>query len=114
MLFVSSYGQSSVLHAGNWYKVAVEERGVYRITYDDFRKMGFDAQIDPRKIQVFGNVGGMLPQSNNASRPADLTENAIVVSGEDDGSFDRGDYILFFGEGPDRIKYNVQREIFDY
>ncbi|HET6540022.1 MAG TPA: type IX secretion system sortase PorU, partial [Chryseolinea sp.] len=83
-------------------------------TYDDFKKMGFDTRIDPRRIQVFGNAGGMLPQTISVSRPVDLTQNAIFVSGESDGSFDKGDYILFFAEGPDRIQYHVQREIFAY
>ncbi|HET6544160.1 MAG TPA: hypothetical protein VFG46_26920, partial [Chryseolinea sp.] len=108
------FGQSSALQSGSWYKVAVEKRGVYKITYDDFKKMGFDTGIDPRRIQVFGNTGGMLPQTVSVSRPVDLTQNAIFVSGESDGSFDKGDYILFFAEGPDRIQYQVQREIFAY
>lgn len=92
---VPVYGQSTVLQTGNWYKVAVEKRGVYKISFDDFKKMGFSSGIDPRKIKVFGNAGGMLPQASNISRPLDLTENAIYVAGEADGSFDRGDYILF-------------------
>jgi hypothetical protein len=106
--------QSSVLRSGSWYKVAVEKRGIYKITYDDFKKMGFDTRIDPHRIQIFGNAGGMLPQAISVSRPVDLTQNAIFVAGEADGSFDKGDYILFFAEGPDRIQYQVQREIFAY
>ena len=39
-----AFGQSSVLQSGSWYKVAVEKRGIYKITYDDFKKMGFDSQ----------------------------------------------------------------------
>ncbi|HYI79040.1 MAG TPA: C25 family cysteine peptidase, partial [Chryseolinea sp.] len=108
------FGQSSVLRSGSWYKVAVEKHGVYKITYDDFRKMGFDTNVDPRRIQVFGNGGGMLPQAISVSRPLDLTQNAIFVSGESDGTFDKGDFILFYAEGPDRVNYNVQREIFAY
>ncbi len=76
--------------------------------------MGFDATSDPRKIKVFGNVGGMLPQANETSRPIDLVENAIYISGENDGSFDKGDYILFYAEGADRVVYDVRREIFAY
>ncbi len=109
-----SYAQSSVLASGIWHAVAVESRGVYKVTFDDFRKMGFGGSIDPNKIKVFGNVGGMLPQSISVVRPLDLTENAIFVSSGDDGSFDRGDYILFFAEGPDRVEYDVQRQIFAY
>jgi len=108
------FGQSSVLQSGSWYKVAVEKHGVYKITYDDFRKMGFDTNVDPRRIQVFGNGGGMLPQAISVSRPLDLTQNAIFVSGESDGTFDKGDFILFYAEGPDRVNYSVQREIFAY
>ncbi len=76
--------------------------------------MGFDGTSDPRKIKVFGNIGGMLPQANETSRPIDVVENAIYVFGENDGTFDKGDYILFFAEGADRVVYDVQREIFAY
>jgi hypothetical protein len=118
LLFVFSIkakGQSSVLSSGKWYKVAVEKNGVYRISYNDFKKMGFDAgSIDPRKIKIFGNEGGMLPQANAAWRPTDLTENAIYVYGEEDGIFNSGDYILWYAEGPDLVQYDVQRSIFRY
>ena len=96
--------QSSVLQSGPWYKVAVEKRGIYKINYDQFKKMGFDPGSDPRKIRIYGNAGGMLPQRNSEARPDDLSENSIFVSGEDDGVFDKDDYILFFAEGPDNVQ----------
>lgn len=103
----------SVLQSGQWYKVGVEKRGIYKITYDLFKKMGFDPSVtDPRKIRVFGYGGGMLSQPISSSRPEDLTENSIFVSGEDDGSFDRADYILFFAEGPEDIRFDLPRSIF--
>jgi hypothetical protein len=112
---IKAKGQSSVLSAGQWYKMAVEKNGVYKISYNDFKKMGFDAgSIDPRKIKVFGNEGGMLPQANTTARPADLTENAIYIQGEQDGIFNAGDYILWYAEGPDLVQYDVQRNIFRY
>nr|WP_236676095.1 type IX secretion system sortase PorU [Chryseolinea lacunae] len=105
----------SPLAENSWFKVSVEKRGVYKISYDDFRKMGFDpAAIDPRKIAVFGNGGGMLPQDNDTPRPASLQETSIIVEGESDGSFDKDDYILFYAEGPDGVRYDVQRHIFAY
>ena len=77
--------------------------------------MGFDAgSIDPRKIKIFGNEGGMLPQANATPRPDGLTENAIYVYGEEDGVFNSGDYILWYAEGPDLVQYDVQRSIFRY
>jgi hypothetical protein len=107
-------GQSSVLQSGPWYKVAVETRGVYKITYDQFRKMSFDPTSDPRKIKIYGYGGGMLPQRNSDARPAGLEENSIFVSGEDDGVFDKDDYILFFAEGPYNVRYDIKRKIFSY
>ena len=106
--------QSSVLQSGHWYKVAVEKRGVYKITYDQLRSMGFDLTLDPRKIRIYGQGGGMLPQRNSEPRPVDLIENSIFVSGETDGVFDKSDYILFFAEGPDKVRYDNTRKIFEY
>jgi hypothetical protein len=119
LLFISIgtgvFAQQSVLSSGNWYKVSVEEDGVYKITYSLLQKMGIDpSKIDPRKLRVYGNPGGMLPQPNNTARISDLVENAIHVQGEADGKFDKSDYILFFGSGPDKIEYNVNRNIHLY
>lgn len=106
--------QSSVLQTGKWFKLGVEKEGVYKITYDQLKKMGFDPSLDPKKLQIHGYSGGMLPQSNSTIRPVDLIENAIFVSGEADGVFGKDDYILFFAEGPDRIEYDLTRRIFDH
>ncbi len=107
--------QSSVLKSGNWYKLGVETRGVYKITFDQFKQMGFNpGSTDPVKIRIYGNEGGMLPQANNAARPIDLREIAILIPGDTDGSFDKDDYILFFAEGPDKVRYDVGKNIFSY
>ncbi len=107
--------QSSVLSSGDWYKVSVEKDGVYKISFDLLKKMGINpTSIDPRKIRIFGREGGMLPQANNVARPGDLLECAITVIGEDDGRFDKGDYILFYAEGPDDFEYDMNRGIFRY
>lgn len=112
---LSVEAQSSVLSSGDWFKVAVERNGVYRISYDLLRKMGVDPRtINPQQIRMFGVKGGMLPQPNDIPRPTDLPEIAIEVNGEGDGRFDRDDYILFYAEGPDDFRYDVQRNIFFY
>ncbi|MGC1242571.1 MAG: type IX secretion system sortase PorU [Chryseosolibacter sp.] len=113
--WLTLHGQSSVLAAGEWYKLAVAKNGVYRISYDLLAKMGVDPRkINPQHLRLFGREGGMLPQANAVARPADLIEMAIEVSGESDGRFDREDYILFYAEGPDNFEYDVTRDIFLY
>ncbi|MEE4255511.1 MAG: type IX secretion system sortase PorU [Bacteroidales bacterium] len=96
-----TFKQNSVLASGNWYKVAVQFTGVHKVSYDELSAMGIDVDgIDPRNLRVYGNGGGMLPENTSAPRPDDLIENAVFVSGEADGSFDQGDYLLFYAESP--------------
>lgn len=93
--------QRSVLADHEWYKIGVTADGVYGLDYVTLRSCGIDpTQINPSKIRLFGNVQGVLPESNAAERYDDLTETAIVVTGAADGSFDEGDLILFYGQGP--------------
>jgi hypothetical protein len=104
-----------VLRSGSWYKLAVEKEGVFRINHDLLKKMGVNpGSIDPKKIRIYGNPGGMLPQANSASRPDDLQELSIFVSGEADGKFDKKDFIVFYASGPDRATLNPEKEIFHY
>lgn len=105
----------SVLAQGQWFQVAVEKDGIYQLTFQDFEEMGFDASnINPNNIQVFGNIEGVLPEANNIIVPLSLTENPIYVQGAADNSFDEGDYILFYGKGPDEWQYERLLERFRY
>ena len=114
-LWAPAHSQPSVLHTGDWYKIAVEAPGVYRISSDLLRKMGIEpSKINPQHIKIFGREGGMLPQDNSIARPSGLTECAIFVSGEADGRFDKNDHILFYAEGPDDDAYIPSRAVFRY
>jgi hypothetical protein len=106
--------QNSVLRNGSWFKVRIDKSGLYKITYDELQQMGFDVSVNPHQIAVFGNGGGVLPEVNTDFRHKDLVENPIVVVGENDGSFDANDYILFYGQGPVTWKYNMLTGTFDY
>ncbi|MBU2649962.1 MAG: type IX secretion system sortase PorU [Bacteroidetes bacterium] len=110
-----SYRSSSVLSSGNWYKIAVNKTGIHQLTYNDLASMGIPVDnIDPANLRVYGNGGGMLPENLNAFRYDDLMENAIFVSGENDGVFNTGDYILFFGESPNQWYFNGSEERFHH
>jgi hypothetical protein len=96
-----NFSPGSKLASGKWFKVAVSGDGMHRITYEQLQEMGMDVNsINPRHLTVFGNGGGMLPQPNNAFRHDDLVQNPIIVVGEEDGSFDPGDHIVFYAKGP--------------
>lgn len=91
---------NSVLSSGRWFRFEINEEGFYRITRSQLSAYGIDPNsVDPRTIKIYNNGGKVLPESNSASRPFDLVENAILVVGEEDGKFNEGDYILFYGRG---------------
>lgn len=107
--------KESVLKDGDIYKFAVKETGVYRLDYSFLKnelKISNLDQIDPRTIKIYGNGGGMLPEANRIERPDDLTENNVLISGEEDGRFDASDFILFYAVGPDKGKYDPLSKTF--
>jgi hypothetical protein len=111
----NDFASQSVLSSGNWYKFAVSETGIYKITYNDLVNAGINpANINPQHIRLFGNGGGMLPEPNAGFRHDDLIENAIMVVGEEDGVFNQGDYIMFYGQSPHEWKYLPNSKIFEY
>ncbi len=75
---------------GNWInynneyiKLAVADDGIYKITYNDFQNYGVDpSSINPLTFKIFFE-GKQIP---------------IYMSGENDGTFNPGDYIEFYGE----------------
>ncbi|MEQ8927008.1 MAG: type IX secretion system sortase PorU [Fulvivirga sp.] len=96
----------SVFSDGNWYKIRINERGVYQLSYQYLRDNGVPVDnIDPRTIKIYGQKGGMLPQSNSEEWPIDPVEIEIQVIGESDGKFDNADYALFYAEDGDSFEY---------
>jgi peptidase C25-like protein/flagellar hook capping protein FlgD len=95
-----TFAKTAFVPQGPWYKIEVTEDGLYKIATTTLTAAGIDiSTIDPRTFQLFNNGGkplniNALSTENNPTEPV---ENSIYVSGETDGSFDAGDYILFYG-----------------
>ncbi len=104
----------SVLESGSWFKIRISKSGIYKITYSDLQKMGFPVDGNSTDIALYGNGGGVLPEVNNAPRPAGLTENPIEVVDGGDGKMNSGDYILFYGQGPIVWNYNTNTGHFSH
>ncbi|MCS7004571.1 MAG: type IX secretion system sortase PorU [Cytophagales bacterium] len=97
----------SVLAEGTFYKVSVQETGMYKITASLLRNLGINLSVvDARRIKVFGGAVGMLPEHNSAPFIDDLIELPTHRVGLEDGKFDETDYILFFGESPHAWQFN--------
>ena len=93
--------KNSVLSSGEWFKFSIDTTGIFKLDRDFIQSLGLDLKgVNPKNIQIYGNGGAMLPFNNSDFREDGLQQNAILISGENDGSFDKDDYILFYGQGP--------------
>lgn len=90
----------SVLKTGNWYKIKLSKSGVFRLDKSFFDTNNIPTNIDPRTLKIYGNGGKMLNDNPGDFRYGSLQENAIEFRGQEDGSFDNEDFILFYAQGP--------------
>lgn len=107
---------TSVLAEGTIVKIPVTQTGVYKLDFNYLKEAGLAIEgADPRNISIYGNGGGMMQELIDVdykNTELDLVENAIFVSGESDGTFNSGDFILFYGEGATLPIYNPNTEKF--
>lgn len=90
----------SPLATGTWYKIAVPATGLYKIDYEFLSaQLGVEG-VDPSYIRVFGSGGKMLPEEVPVENVSGLKENAIWMNDAGDGSFDPGDFFVFYAQGP--------------
>jgi hypothetical protein len=112
---VKEYAANSVLASGEWFRISVQETGVYKVTYEQLTQMGMNLPgASASTVRLYGNGGGMLPEDNSEYRPDDLIENAVAMFDGGDGRFDPGDYFLFYGQSPHAWKYNPAALKFDH
>ncbi len=109
------YVEQSVLSSGSWFKICVDETGVFQLTHSDLAELGVNMNnLQKANIRLFGNGGGMLPEANSAPRTTDLKENAIFVSGAQSGTFGPDDYILFYGQSPNQWSFDPVHKVFNH
>ena len=103
---------ASVLNSGRWWRLTVEEEGVYCVTVRDIPELRGVA-VD--SLGVYGGSGRMLSIYNSETPTADLRPVCIDVRDRNgNGRFDAEDELLFFGEGTDGWVYesSLQRWVF--
>ncbi len=104
-----AFGESPFSFSNFWYKIQVENEGIYKIARSDLKNAGVDVDgINPKTIRIFNGGGKELPLDNSQPRPK-LKELSIKVFGEEDEKFDPGDYILFYGWGVNDWEYDTSK-----
>ena len=91
---------------GHWFKISVTENGIYKIGHQDLVNAGLSNQsYATTKIYLYSNATGGREIDNTpgiAVNP-NLVENARLIEGGDNGYFDNGDNILFYGRATSGI-----------
>lgn len=98
----SSYSSESKLASGHWVKIKTTNEGIYQISYDELRSMGFS---EPRNVQVYG-YGGVALTALNSEFKSDFPDDVQPVATHHtaDGR------ILFFGQSDAYIRSNSATE----
>lgn len=108
-------GTNSVMNSGDWYKVGVTSTGIQKLSYSFFTENGIViSSIDPRNLRIFGYSEGMLSESVNSNTPPTLPELPIYFEGEEDGSFDTNDYLLFYAKAANVWEWNNNSKTFSH
>ena len=105
------YAESSVLSTGDWYKIQVEQSGIHKITYEQLVEMGLK---NPANVSVFGYGGAQLAEAFSKPYIDDLPQLSIYIEKGNDGVFGKGDYILFYAQGPIKWTYNTNQKLFEH
>jgi len=84
----SRYAEHSKLASGKWVKIRVKDAGVYQLTNNVLKSMGFS---DPSKVSLYGYNLPVLPESQIENISDDLTE--IPLYRKSDGT------LLFYSCG---------------
>ena len=92
---------NSVLSTGHWVKIAIPRRGVYKLTFQQLKDLGFQ---NPRQVRVFGDDFGQLGYNNSDPYPDDLYENKVFYG---------DNYILFYARGTTRWYYDSTLQMFN-
>jgi hypothetical protein len=100
----SRYATESVLVKGKVVQLKVTENAVYKLTYDEIKRMGFN---DPAKVKIYGYGGWILDQDFTKPYIDDLPEVSVWINKGSDGIFNAGDYLLFYGRGIRKWTYNT-------
>ena len=99
------YADHSVLRSGHIAKIRVSETGIYCLPYDTLKVWGFE----PTEIRILGYGGNMLSENFTLPKWDDLPSVAFYMHKGSDGIFGKGDYILFYAQGPIEWQYKGGR-----
>lgn len=102
------------LSGPNVYKIYIENNRpetIYKLTGASLKAAGIHiAGIDPATLQLFNNGGRQLPLNVQEAPSDTLMETPIKVNDGNDGSFDDGDDLLFYGRPLKGVEFDADTQ----
>ncbi len=89
------YAENSVLSSGRWVKIRVSSEGIYQLSDDALRSMGFS---DPSRVKLYGYGGRKLSEAFAFSGADGLQDDLPEVP-----LYRRAGSVIFFAEGTVRF-----------
>ncbi len=105
------YTSSSVLANNDWYKIAVEQSGIHKLTYEQMINMGIS---NPASVKVFGAGTVFIPEDYSRGSYDDLHEIGVYTEKGSDQLFGPGDYLLFYARGAESWEYDLANDFFSH
>lgn len=96
----SQYASRSALASGKWVKIQVGKTGIYKLSFDELKKMGFS---DPSKVSVHGYGGWPLEEDFSKPYVDDVPATAVWKG---------SNYLLFYAKGPVKWTYDTENKEF--
>ena len=87
--------RSSSLSSGLWIKIHIDEEGIYQLSHERLRELGFS---NPKNVHVYGYGAAQLMDHNTDTAPDDLPEVSSIHV---------GDKLLCYLESTDVFTYSV-------
>ncbi len=91
-----SFAPSSILAEGRWVKIDIPESGVYELSFDQLREMGFQ---NPDKVAVYGRGGREISVDFIDADGNDVYYDDLKPA----GIMKAGDKIYFYASGPEEF-----------
>ena len=115
---VTSFSRSTAasMPSGSLHKFAVLKTGPQILRYEDLIDAKvINGPISSNTLGLYGAEGGMVPYKIGATTNPTTSQLAIEVSDGGDGTFEPGDYLLFYGEAGSKFYYDQddQRVLFN-
>lgn len=95
------YAQTSQLAQGKWVKIGIPDNGIYELSYEQLKAMGFS---DPSKVSLWGEGGVMYP----ISFVSEDGQRLIPDQMEQVPMWHSGNRVFFYAKGPENIGWSKQ------